>query len=395
MNLKEYEWPTNLPQKRNLKLNGTHIELLEQKYGALAQSSESLYSRICVVNSCISLEPFRGCPLDCVYCAANNDIRSINLCGKNIKIKEPELIFHTVDLLKALIIHPAFIKNKSVISFCSGSTEVFHPNVEDDVWEAMKLMTEIGLKNPIWLVVKSFFSKKRDLWKKRFKYLINYGITIILSISDAGLPREYEPYQVENRFTVFKDFGEVGVKLSHHLRPLFNYKDIYNGIDQALRNSQNIVSSICIGGIRYDPGMEYYWKGKISNCYEAGNQKKDLPENIIDYVRERTKCKIPVFQYSSRMLSYYLSIEDFGLHFSQNENLSFIERILELKKYGLDMTSICRISNDTLAILDITWANFNLSNGKLILEGSLNIPETNAFLQAIGLLCIQNNLKSG
>jgi len=102
-----YLWPvTSSVTVKNFL--GTGITLFKEKFGALSQESDNIYSRICIGNSLSSLEPYRGCPLGCVY------------------------------LIDALIKHPAFIPDKSVIGFCTGSTEFFLPELKKDLWNGKK-----------------------------------------------------------------------------------------------------------------------------------------------------------------------------------------------------------------------------------------------------------------
>ncbi len=126
----DFVWPSPEPLIEK-KVFGTNISLMKEKFEALFQSDD-IYSRICIGNSVISLEPYKGCPLGCAYCMANNDIRSLNNYNENkdketLILRKPQKLYNSVDLLDALVEHPAFIKDKTVIGFCTGSTEVFLP----------------------------------------------------------------------------------------------------------------------------------------------------------------------------------------------------------------------------------------------------------------------------
>lgn len=382
-----YIWPAEDSKEDEITIGTGRIKLLAQKYGALSQDEANIYSRICIVNSCISLEPFIGCPLDCVYCAANNDIRSIKKTASNkanLKIRKPELLFSSKELIEALIVHPAFIQDKTVISFCSGSTEVFHPLVEEDVWAAMEYMITLGLKNPIWLVVKSFLSSKKYLWIKRFEQLVKNGIKIIISISDAGLPREYEPYQVDNRFEVFRDFTASGVILTHHLRPLFMFDGIYDGIKYALSKSTDVVSGICIGGLRYDPGMIYYWYGKTNGEIQPGNQEKKLPDKLVGYVQNVAGCGMPIFMHSSEMISHYLGINDYALHQYRSSTADFAIDCSGLHIACENKKCICVEFENIAKDIGLNL-HFGEENNIVFVKESINSQVKNALYQAIGL----------
>lgn len=383
----DYIWPAEDSKDDAITIGRDSINLLTQKYGALSQDNKNIYSRICIVNSCISLEPFIGCPLDCVYCAANNDIRSIRKTANtkmDLKIRKPELLFSSKELIDALIVHPAFIRDKSVISFCSGSTEVFHPLVEEDIWTGMEYMISLGLKNPIWIVVKSFLSIHKTLWMSRFEYMIKNGIRIIVSISDAGLPREYEPYQVDNRFDVFRDFSELGVVLSHHLRPLFMFDGVYDCIKKALLKSKGIVSSVCLGGMRYDPGMNYYWHGKSDGEFHPGNQIKKLPAQLVEYVQNMTESGTPIFMHSSEMISHYLSINDYALHQYRVDTMEVAIDCNHLCTEYENKKGICAEFENIAKNIGLNL-HFGVENDIVFVKEKVNAQTKNALYQAIGL----------
>lgn len=76
LNNVEPVWPTESPIVVRDFLH-TGVDLLKEKIGALSQDPKSPLSRVCVANSCFSLEPARGCPLGCAYCIAGNDCRNL------------------------------------------------------------------------------------------------------------------------------------------------------------------------------------------------------------------------------------------------------------------------------------------------------------------------------
>lgn len=79
----EIIWPTLEPEVIANVMN-SDIDLLKEKIGALSQDPKNPLSRVCVANSCFSLEPVRGCPLGCAYCVAGNDCRNL-LLNDNVR----------------------------------------------------------------------------------------------------------------------------------------------------------------------------------------------------------------------------------------------------------------------------------------------------------------------
>lgn len=386
----DFTWPSPEPLIEENVL-GTNISLMKEKFGALSQD-EDIYSRICIGNSVISLEPYKGCPLGCAYCMANNDIRSLNNYSsnsdvENVILKKPQKIYDSLELLDALIGHPAFIKDKTIIGFCTGSTEVFLPEVGDNVWYAMKQMVDLNLKNPIWLVVKSFWETERNKWIKRFEYLIRHGIKVIISITDSGMPKDIEPYQIENRFEPFTCLAKTGVILSHHLRPILPKKTDIRKIEKCLDLSKDIVKSVCVGGLRIDPGMKLFWDKNGDYEYIPGNQEKVIDYRIIQIVSNMAKKNgLPVFIHSSEMISYHLGIPDYNLYQYRKNTDCFLD-LGELKIKNIERKNSKKIQNllkEIAGSIRLQDLEFDSLQGKIYLNQSLKYQEYHALIQAIG-----------
>lgn len=375
----------------------TGIDLLKEKFGALSQDKESVYSRICIGNSLMSMEPYRGCPLGCKYCMANNDVRSLsndntkNCSLNSMIIKKPELLVDSRILANALINHPAFIPDKTIIGFCTGSSEFFLPEVGDNVWSGLKLFVEKGLKNPLWIVAKSFLDKGNEYkWIDRFKYLTDNGMKVILSISDTGASKEIEPFQTD-RFKAFEFLKDSDVKISHHMRPITPFmKDLEETIDTLVEKSSGLVESICVGGLRIDPGMAIFWD-KISDeklKYIPGNQQKIFDENILKIVSDTLKKKninIPVFIRTSEMLSYHLKISDFNLYKYRDKH-AFLKidnkKQYEIQqKYNTTLSGLFKNIANSIGLNDIY---FSIIEDKVYLNKNLKYQEERALIHAIG-----------
>lgn len=384
---RDYVWPTSDPIIIN-NVMGSDISLLKEKFGALSQNND-IYSRICVGNSSVSLEPFRGCTLRCAYCMANNDLRGLHdsPTRENAIIRNPEKIFDADKLLDALINHPVFIKDKTVLGFCTGSTEVFLKDVGDNVWNAMEHMAKIGLKNPIWLVVKSFGENAYEKWYKRFEYLSSHDIRVIISITDAGLPVSVEPFQPQNRFEPFRGLSGAGVILSHHLRPILPGISTIDALTAALEKSKNIVSSVCLGGLRIDPGMKLFWKNDMRYDYIPGNQVKELDEKLAADVSEVVrKYNLPIFLHSSEMISHHLGIKDYNLYRYRTDNTNFLQLGADYD-YIMNQTGnhdLSEILHDIALSIGLN-VDFTVdSNGNVNITENLKYTELHALIQALG-----------
>ena len=395
---KDYVWPIEEEKIVENFLN-SGVNLMQEKFGALSQDSDNIYSRICIGNSLISLEPYRGCPLKCKYCMANNDVRSLDLEKYNGKdfdsiiVRKPEKIVSTSELVDAMVRHPVFIPDKSIIGICTGSSEFFLPELSDDIWFGMVRLIELGYKNPIWIVVKSFLDiNNKEKWIERFDFLDKNGVKVILSISDIGAPKDIEPYQVD-RFKIFDFLKNTNVIISHHMRPIIP-GDYFTDelIDDLLDKSLNIVKSVCVGGLRIDPGMEIFWDNEITKQYNSitGNQDKIFDQKILKKVEEKVKLRkqtIPIFDKTSMMISYHLGISDFNLYrYRKNLEGAFLRVNLSIIKNAEQKHSknIIKLLKEVAVKISLDNVEFSMEKDKIYVSRKLLYQEERSLIHAIG-----------
>lgn len=388
-----FTWPSEEPIIIK-NFSGTNVDILKEKFGALSQDERSAYSRICMGNSLISLEPYRGCPLGCKYCMANNDVRSLNntICEKEKMIlRKPELLFEPKLLVKALLSHPAFIPDKTVIGFCTGSTEFFLPEISEMIWEGLLVFIDNGLKNPLWIVAKSFLDYGNERkWVKRFDKLYNNGNGVVLSISDIDADKNIEPFQ-KDRFEQFAFLKDTNVHISHHMRPLIPDENwTYDRVANLLNKSTKYAQSICVGGLRIDPGMAIFWE-KIANSqykYIPGNQAKHFDGSIVDMINTylaSNGINIPVFLRTSEMINYHLGTGEYNLYKYKSPEC-FLKVNLEKQReiedeYGKNILKVLNDIARSISLHDIYFC----SNGEnIFINKQLKYQEERALVHAIG-----------
>jgi hypothetical protein len=336
---------------------------------------------------------------------ANNDLRSLKYeafdegCSNSIKqmiVRKPERLFSSIDLVDALVKHPAFIPHKSIIGFGTGSTEFFLPGVGDEMWQGVSHLRELGYRNPIWIICKSFLDTgKEEIWAERLTEAARYS-KVILSISDVAASKEVEPYQVD-RFAAFSFVSDLAkhdanIIVSHHLRPFV--PETENGASEVrtlVRRSTHYVSSICVGGLRIDPGMMIFWKkaGNLKKELKPGDQEKildiDLASIVIDEL-QKMNLEIPVFTRSSEMLSYHLHKADFNLYRYRTSKDCFLlipPDIIKQVEYncGQNISTILHRISCSIGLCDIYFA---VDNGKIVMNHPLKYQEERALIHAIG-----------
>jgi DNA repair photolyase len=319
-----FVWPSP-PAEMIRNFHGTGVTVFKEIFGALSQDPASPYSRISVANSSFSLDPFVGCPGRCAYCLVGSSARDL-ACGKegpltiNSIPSLPERLFAGRELVAALVKHPGFLSNKSVISICTASSEAFLPQVEAETWAIMHDLVQRGLRNPIWIVTKmGIHDSLLAKWMQRFEFLLQHGIRIVLSVCYSAAPSWMEPYRGD-RFRNMEKLRRCGVRISHHLRPVV--PGINNGrehVKRALEESKLSADAICVGGLRPDPGIRLMWEhihGLDPGLVPKGPHKQ-LPEGFLDLVLEvahEQDIRVPVVKRSSDAISILLGLPEYNLY---------------------------------------------------------------------------------
>lgn len=360
------------------------MPIYNQIFGAFSKDSSNPLSRISQANSCISLDPFVGCPLNCAYCYRHNSKRDTS---HNI----PKRIFNDEEIVDALITHPYFIPHKTIIGISTASTEAFLPKVADSTFKIMELLVSKGLKNPFWLVIKSGVS---DNSYKRFKNIINNCKGIIISVSYSSMPPEVEPFR-GNRFRNIKEAINAGAHVSLHLRPIVpGWNDRYKNIEKAiLKGVREGCQSICVGGLRFLEGIKYAitkrGKLKFSNIGED-ELKKILPSKIMGFVKKVLKehnINLSVFLHSSEVISNFLGMPDYNLYRYRGDKKIFLRIPLN------EQLNIEKRKNKTIkslikeAIQELGLKNCKVETRKerIILLKQLSYSEERALIHRLGL----------
>jgi len=323
-------WPIYPKDIKTEKLKEVNLTVYGQMFGALSQDKENPLSRVSQANSSFSLDPSFGCPLGCAYCVAGSNKRDLgkDWINKNGQIKLPKKIkriFSGRVLIKSLHKHPSFIPNKSVISISTGSSEPFLKSNSEDTWSIMNYLISKKLHNPIWIVTKAGIPVNlNEIWKKRFLELKKNKIPIIVSITHSNLPNSIEPF-IGERINNWKYFLNTGIYLSHHLRPIIrDVNSSRESILSCLKETLPLVKSVCIGGLRLDPGIILAWKyaSKLStSILPTTPGVKDMPihvkKTVVSLIKE-LGYKTPIFEKSSEMISNALEWKDYNLYKYRN-----------------------------------------------------------------------------
>jgi len=360
------------------------MPIYTQIFGALSQDSENPLSRVSQANSCISLDPFAGCPLGCVYCYRYNSKRDASF-------DIPTRLFSDEELVEALITHPYFIPHKTVIGISVASTEAFLPEVADSTFNIMNLLVNKGYKNPFWLVIKTGIPKNSY---SKFKYITARSRGVIISVSYSSMPSRIEPFRGD-RFKNIEEAIRAGVHVSLHLRPIVpGWNDRYENIENSiLEGAKRNCQSICVGGLRFLEGIKYAITKKYN--LEFPNIKEDelektLPPKIMNFVAKALKknnINLPVFTHSSEVISSFLGIPDYNLHEFRRSQNQFLEIPLK-KQIDIERRKNKKVKDlikEAIQELGLEDCKVSVRSKDIILSRKLTYSEERALIHRLGL----------
>ncbi len=304
------------------------IAITRQVFGALSQRSGDPLSRVSIANSSFSLDPYRGCPLKCAYCTVGGAARDIDFIRNDegeitgVRLPStPQRLFSAGELVDSLLSHPGFIRDRSVVSVATASSEPFLPQTESTTWEILRELYDRGCTNPIWLVAKSGIPDRfAHRWAERVSLLRSSGIGAVVSVSYSAAPSWVEPFRGD-RFRNMQAMRDAGVCISHHFRPVIRgINDSVESIKQALSSSLGVADAICIGGLRRDPGVEVAWRlvyGLDERLLpqQSGRVKElrpDFKTDVLEFL-DMHSSNAQVFETSSETIAHLLGLPDYNL----------------------------------------------------------------------------------
>ena len=289
----------------------------EFTYGVLVPDHNHPLVAVSVANSSLSIDLWRGCSFQCKYCHVQDSHLDMGSDGKMPSRLFPRSRFSISEILDALELHPYFIKDQTVLSIGTASTEPFASQAVESTFELMEEIVQRGWSNPIWIVTKAGFPKKMG---KRLSLIASHN-KVMLSFCWAGNPETIEPAR-NDRFANIKDAKSAGATCAWYMRPMTkdwgaNESHVQKMMQWVIEKGYDeYIDMIVPGGLRWTPGIEY---GLVEvhgiampNIAQDDNQK-DLPEEIWEAIHD-TSAKmfpdVPVFRKSSCALSHMLGIPD-------------------------------------------------------------------------------------
>lgn len=295
--------------------DGKKYELCEYMFGALKMDHSSPLCCVSEANNSFSIDYFRGCPFQCAYCHVQGIYEDLD---ENLRMPNkatPRSKFTIKQIIDELIKHPYFVKDKSIISIATSSTEPFASEITTNkTLEIMEYIVSLGYKNPFWIVTKAGIP---DGIQDKLKMIVDHGNQIMISICWANNPKEIEPSR-NNRFRNIEKLKGTGVCVSWYLRPLVKEwganKDNLEAMMKSISEKYyDYIDMIVPGGLRWTEGIEFGLKdmrGLEMPVLVKENNKKTLSTEIEQIICELAKKYFPskpVYFNSSCAISHMLN----------------------------------------------------------------------------------------
>lgn len=311
----------NKKNEINIMYKNKEYTLCEYMYGVLEMDHNNPLCCVSEANNSFSIDYWKGCSYQCAYCHVQGIYEDLDSDYRMYKAPIPRSKFSIKEIIDALVKHPYFEKDVSVISIATSSTEPFaSPKVTESTLEIMEYFVSIGYKNPFWIVTKAGVP---DGIINRLKKICKNGNKIMISFCYAGNPKNIEPMQ-NDRFKNIELLKDTGVTTSWYLRPLVkewgaNLSHLREMFEIVSKNYGEYIDMIVPGGLRWTEGIEFgmhVQRGQEMPNLIKEYDKKTLSNKIEDDIIclcEKYFPNIPVYFNSSCAISHMLKKNNIAL----------------------------------------------------------------------------------
>lgn len=253
--------------------------------------------------SWLTINPVKGCPLDCAYCFRFRWHPS----------EQPQEVVEPSLAVSHLIKHPIFVPHETPVSVNVSSTDAMLPKVKPTTFECMRILDESGFRNIFGLITKVGVSPEDVTFLKSLKFL-----RVVALITYSAMPSNIEPYPVGPRLAALQLLRREGIPTILYYKPLVpGWNDSANSMQRVLEVGRKYAGAIVYGGLRLSPEIrdELTRKG-IEIPY---NQESFHPKLITSTVEERLmkvyndmRLKIPLYKHTSCAVSYLFDLPNYN-----------------------------------------------------------------------------------
>lgn len=380
---------------KKIKVDGKEYSLCEYMFGVLKMDHNDPLSCVSEANNSFSIDYWKGCSYQCAYCHVQGIYEDLDENYRMLKRPEPRNKFTIEEIIDALVKHPYFEKDQSIISIATSSTEPFATKeITESTLRIMEYFTELGYKNPFWIVTKAGIP---DGISERLKKVCDNGNQIMISVCWADNPKIIEPSQ-RDRFKNIDQLKNTGVTVSWYLRPLVaewgaNKEHLEEMIIKISSKYSDYIDMIVPGGLRWTEGIEFGlhdMRGlempKLIKKHNKKTLSSDIEDSIIELCKKYFPNK-PVYLHSSCAISHMLERNNVALLNIYDEticnksicgnkckslckNLKFNEELLKeceenLKESGINLKLI-KVDNKNMILSEPDFDSFAYSKKQQI-----------------------------
>lgn len=287
-------------------VSGLHTEgayeLTEYTFGALVPDREDPLCNVAMANCALTINFWVGCAWQCAYCHVQGSLEDLNDDGVMPKSTRRRTKHSIDEVIDALIAHPFFSPNQTVLSLGGSSTEPLAPgHVVESTFDFMEALQERGYRNPFWIVTKRGMPAK---YMQRLERICKNGPSVLISVCWAGNPVELEPVQ-NNRFVNARAAHEAGATIDWYLRPLApawgtGPEKLEEMIREVGESYGDFIHAVVPGALRWTEGVDRAVRGARGMSLPAsmqedatGNDKEDLPQELAEAVLEYCAQYLP------------------------------------------------------------------------------------------------------
>jgi DNA repair photolyase len=297
---------------------GRTLQVREFVYGAFVPDRNHPLSCVSVSNNSLSIDIWTGCAWQCRYCVAQGTLEDLGDNGRMSKKPMLRTKFSINEIVDALMVHPFFVKDVSVLSIGTASTEPFAPgDVTESTFEIMNAFVRRGCQNPFWIVTKGGVPKGR---KQDLAAIVDSVRGVMISLCWADNPDMIEPVH-NNRFLHAEEAKEAGATIAWYMRPIVSE---WSGTEERIEmmmlwvkeHYRGVIDMIVPGGLRWTEGIENglveIYGLQIPDIPRDDNVKS-LPDGLWDLIvrlAHKHFLDVPVYRHSSCALTKMLGVQN-------------------------------------------------------------------------------------